>query len=443
MNTTKKRMRLAVFLVIALGGVFPLVVYQYFVGRMPTVTSEKAKELLQTQGENVALVDVRSPTAFSENHLAAAQNWPYEQIVAAKSSDLIPESLRDKRLLLICQSGILSSLAAQRLHENGVSNVANVLGGMQTWIATGVQPCAASLCQIQRASGETSGLPFHESSLAEQIGTVLTGFGVKPFYTTLSFIWVIWLWRRKSPDLVALRWALIAFFVGENCCAINYLLYTDRSFLFEYLHSFGMVVCFGLTVYALLEGVDRRLIHYSNAETKCAALPLCRGCIKYADVPCGFRRLFLWLIPAAMSLCFMPFTAEFVTTCYNTVIFGTPYNYSHAVVYQIFEVRYLPAVALLLLAVSWGLLIFKRVEPVAWSKIFFAAGMGAMGFSFFRMVLLHVYSEHLAWFAFWEEITELIFVAGAGLVLWVFRHGLFKPTTSQAASQAGNASHGV
>jgi hypothetical protein len=242
--------------------------------------------------------------------------------------------------------------------------------------------------------------------------------------------------------LVALRWALIAFFVGENCCAINYILYTDRSFLFEYLHSFGMVVCFGLMVYALIEGVDHRLIHYSSAEAKCAALPLCQGCIKYADVPCGFRRVFLWLIPAAMSLCFMPFTAEFVTTCYNTVIFGTPYNYSHAVVYQIFEVRYLPAVALLLLAVSWCLLMFKKVEPVAWSKIFFAAGMGAIGFSFFRMVLLHVYNEHLAWFAFWEEITELIFVAGAGLVLWVFRHGLFKTLISQRTQQTENASRG-
>jgi hypothetical protein len=37
-----------------------------------------------------------------------------------------------------------------------------------------------------------------------------------------------------------------------------------------------MVLCFGLATYAILEGMDLRLIRYSAPEEKCAALGLCR-----------------------------------------------------------------------------------------------------------------------------------------------------------------------
>ena len=77
--------------------------------------------------------------------------------------------------------------------------------------------------------------------------------------------------------------------------------------------------------------------------------------------------------------------------------------------------------AALLFGVSLTLLRLKRENAVPWSKVFFAAGAGAMGFSFFRLLLLHAYRDNLVWFAAWEEVTELLFVSGAGLVLWVFR----------------------
>ena len=124
-------------------------------------------------------------------------------------------------------------------------------------------------------------------------------------------------------------------------------------------------------------------------------------------------------------LCLMPFCARVLHVSYNTRIWGTFYNYSHPVVYQIFEIRYLPAAALLLLNVSWFVLMFKRDNAVWWSKVFFSAGSGALGFAFFRLLLLHTYRDDLVWFAAWEELTELLFVVSAGLVLWFFRHGLF------------------
>jgi hypothetical protein len=128
-----------------------------------------------------------------------------------------------------------------------------------------------------------------------------------------------------------------------------------------------------------------------------------------------------------MILCFMPLTAVLLPVSYNTLILGTLYNYSHAVVHQIYEIRILPLMAFVLFAVSWCLLRYRKQEPVAWSKAFFAAGTGALGFSLFRMILLHTYSDNLVWFAAWEEITELIFILGTGIVLIIFWQGLLPP----------------
>jgi hypothetical protein len=42
-----------------------------------------------------------------------------------------------------------------------------------------------------------------------------------------------------------------------------------------------------------------------------------------------------------------------------------------------------------------------------------------------RMFFVASFSDRLVWFDVWEEITELLFILSAGMVLWVFRHSLF------------------
>lgn len=419
---SKRPLGTAAALLALLGGLPPVIAYWALVARVPTVTPEAAREILADPA--AVLVDVRTPEEFAANHLEAARNWPYAEIMATTSADQVPAEFRGKRLLVLCQSGVLSSLAARHLRWLGDVDVANVQGGMQAWVASGEKPCTLGLCRLRAATGQSEGLPMRESPLGEQWVAVLTGFVVKPLYTLISLALVVVLWRQRAPDLAALRWAMLSFFVGENFCAANYLVYQDRSVLFEYLHSYGMVLCFGLTLFALLEGLDRRLIRLSDPEGRCAAVGLCQRCIKHADVPCGLRRLFLFLIPAAMVVALAPLVAELVPVSYNTRIFGDFYNYSHPVVYQVYEVRYLPLAAMVLLAISLAILAWKQRNAVLWSKVFFAAGAGAIGFSFFRLVFFHAYRDNLVWFGAWEEITELLFVAAVALVLWVFRGSL-------------------
>ncbi len=95
-------------------------------------------------------------------------------------------------------------------------------------IAIGILPVLLySLISYPSASGPTEPFAFRDSPLHEQWAAVLTGFGVKPAYMALSLVLVIILWCRKLPELAALRWGLLCFFIGEALCAANYLIYNE------------------------------------------------------------------------------------------------------------------------------------------------------------------------------------------------------------------------
>ncbi len=269
--------------------------------------------------------------------------------------------------------------------------------------------------------------------LSEQWVVVLTAFVVKPAYMILSLALIIWLWRSGAADLTALRRGLVAFLAGESACAVNYVFLGGRSELWEYLHSYGMVVGFSFVSYALLEGMDQRLIRYSAARDRCAALSLCRACLKYADVPCGLRRLFLFVIPATALLAVLPLTADFRPAVYRSDVLGASVGYSHTLASQWFETRLCPAFALGAFAVSWLVLRFKQDDPVRWSKLLFAAGLGPLGFGLLRTLLVATFREDLMWFETWEEWTELLFVLGVACVLAIFRTGLLRDRSETPA----------
>ncbi|MCX5670009.1 MAG: rhodanese-like domain-containing protein [Planctomycetota bacterium] len=445
MNALPRTFKPLVVVLVLVGGLVPPVLYLAVASIPPEVVVEasKAKELVGALSPMALLVDVRTPEEYAAGHLRGAVNWPASDILALKSfreatcAALGDETVIGRPLFLICSGGIESTRAARHLWRLGICDVRSVRGGMQAYVAaTPRADCPLSLIAGGAGSpaAPVSVAVYRDSPPHEQWASVLTGFGVKPFYMVLALVLAAVLWRSRRTELVALRWGLVFFFIGEAFCAANYLAFHDDSYLSEYLHSFGMVLCFGFTTWAAFEGMDRWLIRYSDAAKTCAALPLCRQCIKHADVPCGLRRMFYLLIPATMVLACMPLTADFSADSYNTTILGTYYNYSHPIVYQVYEIRLLPVLALVLMAVSLAVLLLKKHEPVAWSKLFFAAAMGPLGFSLMRLFIYAPYHTNQVWFAFWEEITELLFVSGVAVVLWLFRKGLFADHAGEIAS---------
>ena len=431
---TGRSLRLMLLVIIVVGGVLPPTVYWLALGRLPTVTPVRAQAMLHRPGTSALLVDVRPAEVYARRHIDGSRSWPLKQIRSVDNPADVPAEFKDRTLLLFCRVGVSSATATRHLTKLGVPDVFNVRGGELDWIGTAGGREGEAFTRWVSDSGAVQPFPFRPSTWYEQLALVASGFGFKATYTLLSLILVVILWRCRTLDLVALRWAMVCFFVGENACAVNYFVFSDWSYLLEYLHSFGMLLCFGFTAYAVVEGLDRRVFMVSDPGRQCAALNLCSGCVKYTDAPCGLRRTFYLLIAACIVLALAPLCSPWHAISYNTLVYGTPYHLTHPLVYQAFELRYCPLAAIVLMTASLLVLRFKRHNAMAWSKLFFAAGLGPFGFGYLRLILAGSYAENRVWFNFWEEATELLFIVGVCVLLWIFRARLLR-----APAVAGDA----
>jgi hydroxyacylglutathione hydrolase len=81
---------------------------------------------------DVAVVDVRAEAEFAAGRLPGAVNIPVGQL--PNRLDAVP---RDRLVVLQCQSGGRSAIAASVLVARGFANVVNLTGGMNGWRAAG------------------------------------------------------------------------------------------------------------------------------------------------------------------------------------------------------------------------------------------------------------------------------------------------------------------
>jgi len=384
---------------------------------VPEIDPLEAWELLAEQSSNTVLVDVRTPEKYNKMHVSGAENWPYEEISELKSTDTIPERFQDKELLLICNGGVDSARATQELRGKFQLDAVNVIGGMQAWIASSDKNDSTFIS----ASGEEISAPYKDSPMYEELALTGAVLIIKPLYTLIALLLIVLLWRVKAKDGVALRWGLIFFFIGENACATNIIFFNHSSYLLEFLHMYGMAIGFAFAIYALLEALDSRILNYSDPGKKCALLGLCKQCIKYTNTYCRLGRLLYFMVPVLFILAFIPLLANFNVLSYNTSVMGMFHNYSHPVIIQLFELRYAPVYALIFLGISFFTLLLMKRNEAELFRVLFAIGTGFFAFSYLRLFFFGVYHENLVWPNFWEELTELMYVFGLGLILWTFR----------------------
>jgi phage shock protein E len=404
--------------------VLPLAFYGLAEIFTPSVTPRQARKLLAEDPERTALVDVRPADEYQEGHIDGAQSWPLESVLAAHGPSDVPAALGGKTLLMLCRAGGNSRWAAWHLRSVGVAPVWNVHGGVEEWIRDQPQAGDRPFERWQPAAGSPGAYDFRPSPLGEQIAAVAAFFFVKPLYTFLSLGLIGLLWKHREPDLAALRWSMIAFFLGENACAANVLLFHEKSYLLEYLHSLGMLLSFATAAYAVLEGIDRRILRVSDPQRACAALGLCGRCIKHDAAVCGLEQTFRFLIPALMIVALMLPTASWQRGSYTTEIFGVCYHYAHLMVFQAFEDWGCAILSIVLLGSAWAILLVHGHRGIGPSKIALAAGLGPLGFGLLRLLLSAAYDQNRVWSLFWEEVTELLFILGAFVVLAIFRRTL-------------------
>ena len=97
---------------------------------VPQMTSRELATALLTA--SVSVVDVRGAAEWAAGHLPGVPNIPLGYL-----TDRIGELPTDRPLVVHCQSGSRSAIAASVLRARGMKNVVNLVGGFVDWQAAG------------------------------------------------------------------------------------------------------------------------------------------------------------------------------------------------------------------------------------------------------------------------------------------------------------------
>lgn len=90
---------------------------------------------LLRQDPTVRVLDVRTPGEFGDAHIEGSYNVPLD-LLGEHASEL--RSTRARTVVLVCQSGQRARRAEAVLHGAGMPNLHVLEGGMNEWLATGL-----------------------------------------------------------------------------------------------------------------------------------------------------------------------------------------------------------------------------------------------------------------------------------------------------------------
>ena len=96
--------------------------------------TERASVLMLAEelsgAEPPVVLDVRTPREWAGKHIADSVNLPLNHL-----QERIAEIPRDRRIVVHCAGGYRSSIAASILHQHGITNLAEMAGGLAAWDA--------------------------------------------------------------------------------------------------------------------------------------------------------------------------------------------------------------------------------------------------------------------------------------------------------------------
>jgi len=127
-------------------------------------------------GDDLTLVDVRTPAEFTAVHLTGARSLPLERLEGAALRDLASDKAP---CVLICASGRRADLARAKLSAAGAAEPQVLEGGMNAWIQAG-QPVVRGkgVISLERQVRIAAGLLV--------LAGVLLGSQVHPAFYALS-----------------------------------------------------------------------------------------------------------------------------------------------------------------------------------------------------------------------------------------------------------------
>jgi rhodanese-related sulfurtransferase len=122
-------------LVLALVASFLLVLFVEIRRKASGVLSIGPADAVALMNKDAMVLDLRSVEAFNRGHIVNARNIPHDEL-DAKLGKL--GNLEGKTVVAVCDAGINSAKAAQKLRQAGVQNAYGLKGGMNGWTQDGM-----------------------------------------------------------------------------------------------------------------------------------------------------------------------------------------------------------------------------------------------------------------------------------------------------------------
>lgn len=100
-----------------------------------TVTANDAQAVIAAGGDDLMVLDIRTPEEFAEGHIDGAVNIDF---YAPDFGDRLAELDPDDRYVLYCRSDNRSGQTMPALEELGFGDVAEIDGGVVAWAEAGL-----------------------------------------------------------------------------------------------------------------------------------------------------------------------------------------------------------------------------------------------------------------------------------------------------------------
>jgi rhodanese-related sulfurtransferase len=120
------------------GGMTALEAHPDLVRTTERITAQALAEML-ADGAQPWILDVRAPKEWEAGHLQGSVNIPLNQL-----AERVGEVPRDREVVVHCQGGYRSAIAASLLQAHGVERLLDLVGGYKAWATT--QPAGATAC---------------------------------------------------------------------------------------------------------------------------------------------------------------------------------------------------------------------------------------------------------------------------------------------------------
>ena len=97
------------------------------------LTPPQTSRLLLEGKNNVQIFDLRDTESYRKNHINGSISKPIDDFLKEIFQGIYSSKKKDSQIVLVCDTGQLSKVAAAILVEEGFAHVYSIKGGMRRW----------------------------------------------------------------------------------------------------------------------------------------------------------------------------------------------------------------------------------------------------------------------------------------------------------------------